>query len=120
MKTKKVEIELPDIDGYEFVGYRTLVVGDDSELYVYMEFDKSEFAIDKITCLKVNSSRREFLYRKRKPRRIIYEEVREDHLNRGDFYLIDSDVYMWTSDTPSSYKRQILKKVHNDFEVNND
>ncbi len=121
MKTQKVEVELPDIYGYEFVGYRTLVVGDDSELYVYMEFDKSEFAIEKITCLNVNLNQRYFLYRKKKPRRIIYEEVREDYLKQGDTYLDDSGcVNEWIYKDQSRDKNFILKKIQDDFEANNE
>ena len=120
MKTQKVEIEIPDIDGYDFIGYRELNFPKDRELYIYMEFVNSEFEIDQVKCLNVNLDQRYFLYRKREPRKIIYEEVREDYLNRGDFYRDDDgDVNMWISDMQSREKHTIIKKVHDDFEANN-
>jgi len=120
MKTQRVEIELPDFDGYEFDGHRTPTLLDSDESYVCMSYPQCQMTLESAKHLSLNYAEKYFFFRKKKPRRIIYEEVKEDHLNRGDFYLIDSDVYMWTSDTQSSYKRQILKKVHDDFEVNND
>lgn len=121
MKTQKVEIEIPIFDGYEFDGYRKPNDLECEKLYVYFQDDKESDFFAPANCKVLNEKKSYFFYRKKKPRRIIYEEVREDHLKRGDFYRDDDgDVNMWISDMQSREKHTIIKKVHDDFEANND
>lgn len=117
METQKVEIEIPIFDGYEF--YKLAKVND---LPVY-EIDCAVLCDGMLICSDFIHSKNieACIYKRKNPRRIIYEEVRECHLKRGDFYRDDDgDVNMWISDMKSSEKHPILKKVHDDFEVNND
>lgn len=124
METQKVEIEIPVFDGMEFlrIGILSRSEAEDADIkvcsvihqkngrYSYGGLADPEYYIGLIN----------IIYRKKRQRRIIYEEVREDHLKRGDFYRDDDgDVNMWISDMQSREKHTIIKKVHDDFEVNN-
>lgn len=118
MKTQKVEIEIPIFDGYEFVEYGIVKKKHDLDNY-YIYFPTLEGLLCSANSFHIGEFH--LIYKKKKPRRIIYEEVREDHLKRGDFYRDDDgDVNMWISDMQSREKHPILKKVHDDFEVNNE
>ena len=117
MKTQKVEIEIPIFDGWEF--YKLAKINDLAvyEIDLAVLCDQMLISADFIHSKNIEVA----IYKKKKPRRIIYQEVREDHLKRDDFYRDDDgDVNMWISDMPSREKHPILKKVHDDFEVNND
>ena len=126
MKMQKVEIEVPKFYEYDFVGHRSLIIPNDNDLYVLIEHGEGAYSIKQVELLnsRLDCSRLDckfFLYKKKRPRKIIYEEVREDYLKRGDLYLDDDGVVnMWISDMQSREKHTILKKIHNDFEVNND
>lgn len=117
MKMQKVEIEIPIFDGWEF--YKLAKIND---LAIYdIDFavlcDQTLIYADFIQSKNIEVA----IYRKKKPRKIIYEEVREDHLKRGDFYRDDDGyVNMWISDMPSREKHQILKKVYDGFRENHD
>ena len=117
MKTQKVEIEIPIYDGYEFVEYG--IVKKKHDLDNYYIYVPSFLGLIMVNSLHIGEFH--LIYKKKTPRRIIYEEVKEDYLKRGDFYCDeDGDVNMWISDMQSREKHPILKKVHDDFEVNND
>lgn len=125
MKMQKVEIEVPKFYGYDFVGHRSLIIPNDNDLYVLIEHGEGEYSIKQVELLnsRLDCSRLDckfFLYKKKRPRKIIYEEVREDYLKRGDLYLDDNgDVNEWVFREQSRDKNIILKKIHDDFEVNN-
>ncbi len=119
MKMQKVEIEVPIFDGYKFDGYRSARKDEQLEnLCVYFVRAEiiSEVVLIKAENVAISPLNKYFFYKKKPPRKIIYEEVREDHLKRGDFYRDeDGDVNMWISDMPSCEKHPILKKVHDGF-----
>lgn len=118
MKTQKFEIEIKVFDGYEFDGYRRLKLPEDMNAYVFFDCPEDEDHLNPISGTPLSAKHKYFIYKKKQSRKIIYEEVREDYLNRGDFYRdYDGDVNMWISYIQSSVKRPILKKVHDDFEV---
>lgn len=119
MKTQKVEIEIKVFDDYEFDGYRKLKLPEDMNAYVFFDCPEDEDHLNPISGTPLSAKHKYFIYKKKPLRKIIYEEVREDHLKRGDFYRDDGDVNMWISDMQSREKHPILKKVHDDFEVNN-
>lgn len=120
MKTQKVEIELPALYGYEFDGYRKPNDSECEKLYVYFQDDEGCDFFAPANCKVLNEKKSYFFYKKKKPRRIIYEEVREDYLKQGDAYLDDSGcVNEWIYKEQSRDKKLILKKIHDDFEVNN-
>ena len=121
MKTQKVEIEIKAFDGYEFDGYRQLKLPEDMNAYVFFDCPEDEDYLYPISRNDwLSTKHKYFIYKKKPLRKIIYEEVKEDHLKRGDFYRDDDgDVNMWISDMQSREKHPILKKVHDDFEVNN-
>ncbi len=112
MKMQKVEVEIPEFNGYEFHGISKINdLPSKKNEYVALFHDgliELEFVHQPNIELVI--------YKKKPPRKIIYEEVREDHLKRGDFYRDeDGDVNMWISDMPSCEKHPILKKVHDGF-----
>ena len=117
MKMQKVEVEIPEFNEYEFYGLSKINdLPSKKNEYVALFHDgliKLEFVHQPNIELVI--------YKKKPPRKIIYEEVREDHLKRGDFYRDeDGDVNMWISDMPSCEKHPILEKIRDEFEVNNE
>ena len=118
MKMQKIEVEIPILDGWEFDGYRKLNITSDAKC-VYMEINDYS-AVKCADSLDVNSKKKYLFYKKKPPRKIIYEEVREDYLKRGDLYLDDNgDVNEWVFREQSRDKNIILAKIHDEFEVNN-
>ena len=117
MKTQKVEIEIPIFDGWEF--YKLAKINDLAvyEIDLAVLCDQMLISADFIHSKNIEVA----IYKKKKPRRIIYEEVREDYLKQGDTYLDSSGcVNEWIYKDQSRDKNFILKKIHDDFEVNND
>jgi len=120
MKMQKVEIEVPKFYEYDFLGYRSLIIPGDNDLYVLIEHGEGVYSIKQVELLNASLDCKFFLYKKKRPRKIIYEEVREYYLKRGDLYLDDNgDVNEWVFREQSRDKNIILKKIHDDFEVNN-
>ena len=121
MKMKMVQNEMPVFDDYEFDGYRTLKPVEDKNVRVFFDCPENEHFLDPITYPIISPKHKYFFYKKKPPRKIIYQEVREDHLKRGDFYRDDDgDVNMWISDMQSREKHPILKKVYDGFGENHD
>ena len=119
MKTQKVEIELPVFDGYEFVGYRINTILDEN-LYVLRRDALGDYKLVKQDETSNVTNIRYFFYRKKQNRRIIFEETVVDYIKRGDFFLNNSGcVIKWFYKEQSLQKFIILKKIHDDFEVNN-
>ena len=123
MKMQKIEVEIPIFEGWEFDGYRSARKDEQLEnlcIYFVRAEIISEAVLIKAVNVAISPLNKYFFYKKKEPRQIIYEEVREDYLKRGDLYLDDDgDVNMWISDMQSREKHTILKKIHNDFEVKN-
>lgn len=124
MRMQRVEIDVPVFEGYDFLRLGTVheceandsnikvcrVSQNDDGTYCYGLLNTSRFYNEE-TCL---------IYRKKQPRKIIYEEAREDYLKRGDLYLNDNGcVNEWIFKDQSRDKNIILAKVHDDFEVKN-
>lgn len=117
MKMQKVEVEIPIFDGWEF--YKLAKINDLAvyEIDLAVLCDQMLISADFIHSKNIEVA----IYKKKKPRKIIYQEVREDYLKRGDFYRDeDGDVNMWISDMPSCEKHPILEKIRDEFEVNNE
>lgn len=121
-----VQIEMPIIDGYKFVGYRELTLPKDNELYIYMESSDSElsygYELGQVKNLNVNLGQRYFLYKKLEPRKITFREIRFGHCKAGDIFLKDDQglILIWTSSIDSVEKHPILEKIHDDFNCDED
>ena len=114
MKMQKVEVEIPEFNGYEFYGITRIN---------NLPKNKNGFAAlfhDELIDLRyVHQPNIELvIYKNKTLRKIIYQEVREDYIKRGDFYRDDDgDVNMWISDMQSREKHPIIEKIRDEFEV---
>lgn len=119
METQKVEIELPVFDGYEFVGYRINTILDEN-LYVLRRDALGDYELVKQDEISNVTNIRYFFYRKKQKRRIIFEETVVDYVEPGELFMDDFGMpNIWEGKGPSFMKAPKLKKIQDDFEVNN-
>lgn len=111
----KVEIEVYDFEGWEFVAHKNVRQIDySSGHYIY---DNTQGGLRKISADDFGISF--FVYRPKKTRQIILEEVAFDIPKAGDIYLdMHGQIFQFDNqfDFPiATKKRTILKIVNNDF-----
>ena len=126
MKMQKVEIEVPEFDGYEFVGYRCLdEIPAPGTVYVLQDYTSNpgnrdpELADAKFSMLFLST--KYFLYKKKPPRKIIFEEIEVGYVKPGNLYIDEYGLpRIWDGKCCSFMNAPKLRKVHDDFEVKNE
>lgn len=114
MKTQKVEIELPVFDGYEF--YKFAKVND----LPAHEIDCAVLCDGMLICSEfIHSKNIEVcIYKRKNPRRIIFEETVVDYVKPGELFMDDFGMpNIWDGKGPSFMQAPKLKKTLDDFEV---
>lgn len=122
MKMQKVEIEVPVFSGMEFIRFGILSKeeADDENIKVcaattnmdgsvhYSFLTSSRYSIGLI-CM---------IYKKKPPRRIIFEEIEVGYVKPGDVFIDDYGMpKIWDGKCCSFTNAPKLIKVHDDFEV---
>lgn len=112
MKMQKVEVEIPEFNGYEFYGISKIKdLPSKKNEYVALFHDgliELEFVHQPNIELVI--------YKKEPPRRIIFEETVVDYVKPGELYIDDFGMpNIWDGKGPSFMKASKLKKTHDDF-----
>lgn len=103
-KTETVEMQVPHFDGYECIGFDNPSVGE----YV-LSIDCSS-----LEEIKRNGNYPKMIcYRKKKPKRYVFEETGEVRkINKGEWYIDDyGDIFNRLHDGCTNDEHRVLKKV---------
>ena len=119
MKMQKVEIEVPEFDGYEFYKYGIIDKSTPDDIYI-CRHQTTGVQLTGIENVVIYEDTRYLIYIKKPPRRIIFEEIEVGYVKPGDVFIDDYGMLkIWDGKCCSFTNAPKLRKVHDDFEVKN-
>lgn len=117
MKMQKVEIEVPEFEGYEFYKYGIVDKSTPDDIYICRHQTTGAQLIG-ITEVVIYDDTRYLIYIKKPSRRIIFEEIGVGYVKPGDLFIDDYGMLqIWDGKCCSFTNAPKLRKVHDDFEV---